>query len=64
MSTGLTKDHWTLKEFAALVKQLRSVQKASGSGYKTTGAGQIAHQYEAAVDMAIAWIEKHGHRFG
>jgi hypothetical protein len=49
---------WTVKELAALVQQLRTVQKASGVGYKTPAATSSAKSLEAQVDAAIAEIEK------
>lgn len=50
---------YTLHSFAALVKQLRTVQKASGVGYKTPAAGTSAKPLEQQVDSAIAWVAKH-----
>jgi hypothetical protein len=50
---------YTLKSFAALVAQLRTIQKASGSGYKTAAAGTSAKTLETQVDAAIKTIERH-----
>lgn len=43
----------TVNELALLVKQLRAVQKASGSGYKTPAGGNQAKALEVKVDAAI-----------
>ncbi len=50
---------WTLHSFATLVKKLRTVQKASGIGYKTLAAGTSAKPLEQQVDAAILWVSKH-----
>ena len=49
---------WTVKQLADLVLQLRTVQKANGSGYKTPAGTAAAKPLEAQVDAAIAQIEK------
>jgi hypothetical protein len=48
---------YTLHSFVRLVKSLRAVQKASGSGYKTAAAGTAAAALEKEVDAAIARVE-------
>lgn len=47
-----------VEQLAKLVQQLRTVQKSSGSGYKTTTAGTQAKTLEKEVDAAIAKILK------
>lgn len=47
-----------LQQLAKLVQQLRVVQKANGSGYKTTAGGTQAKKLETEVDAAIAKILK------
>lgn len=42
----------TLHQYATLVKQLRTVQKASGVGYKTPTATTAATSLERDVDAA------------
>ena len=49
---------WTAKKLAELVKQLRTVQKANGTGYKTPAATSTARSLENEVDAAIVQIEK------
>jgi hypothetical protein len=48
----------TLHSFAALVQRLRTVQKATGSGYRTPEAGAAAKGLEAQVDAEITRIQK------
>jgi hypothetical protein len=45
-----------LKQFADLVLRLRTIQKASGIGYKTTVAKVDASRLELEVDTEIARI--------
>ncbi len=45
-----------LRAFAALVQQLRAVQKTGGSGYKTPADGKQALALEQKVDSAVARI--------
>lgn len=49
---------WTAKQLADLVKQLRTVQKANGTGYKTPAGNAAARPLEAQVDAAIVQIEQ------
>ncbi len=48
----------TLHEFAKLVQQLRTVQKADGSGYKTPTSKAEAKPLEQQVDAAVSEILK------
>ena len=48
----------TPRQFAKLVKELRTVQKSSGSGYKTSTASTQATALEKQVDAEIANILK------
>ena len=49
---------WTALSLSKLVQQLRTVQKANGTGYKTPAGTAEAKPLEAQVDAAIAQIEK------
>jgi hypothetical protein len=49
---------WTALSLAKLVEQLRTVQKASGVGYKTPAALTTAQPLEAQIDAAIVQIKK------
>ena len=42
----------TLRQYATLVQELRTAQKATGTGYKTPEATTAATSLEAAVDAA------------
>lgn len=44
----------TLKQYAELVQQLRTAQKADGSGYKTPAGATAATALEKQVDAATA----------
>jgi hypothetical protein len=46
-------------QFAQWVAQLRKVQKADGSGYKSPADRSKAQPLEKKVDDALAEIEKH-----
>jgi hypothetical protein len=45
-----------LWHFAALVRDLRVVQKAGGVGYKTPAVNSVATALEQKIDAAIAKI--------
>jgi len=50
--------HRQLWNFAALVRDLRLVQKAGGTGYKTPAVHATATALEQKIDAAIARILK------
>jgi hypothetical protein len=47
-----------LTAFARLVRDLRSIQRSNGMGYKTGEAGRQAASLERMVDSAVAEILK------
>jgi hypothetical protein len=49
---------WTLHSFARLVKELRTAQRAYGSGYRTPAGNAEARGLEVKVDAAIKWVEQ------
>ena len=49
---------YTYSQFAKLVQQLRAVQKANGSGYKSATASTQATALEKEVDAVAAEVVK------